>query len=109
MNSPGENDPIDALLREQNFHVEDNGFTAHVIKVLPRPRCTWLRPALLLGATAIGSALAVLWLPWENLPALDSSAFLSPDSQALLPLRTLVFAVVGSLMWSAMASVQSED
>jgi len=108
MNAPGENDPIDALLREQNFHVEDSGFTARVIKVLPRRRRTWIRPALLLGATAIGSALAVLWLPWGNLPAFDSSAFLSPDSQVLLP-WILVFAVVGSLMWSAMAALQSED
>jgi hypothetical protein len=99
MNTPEENDPIDALLREQNFHVEDGGFTARVIKILPRRRRMWLRPALLLGATAVGSVLAVLWLPWGNLPALDLSAFLSPNSQVLLP-WVLVFAVVGSLIFT---------
>jgi hypothetical protein len=36
------------------------------------------------------------------------SAFLSPNSQVLLP-WVLVFAVVGSLIWSAMAALQWED
>jgi len=63
MNTP--EDPIDALLREQNTYVDDSGFTARVVKSLPRRRRAWLRPALLLGAVAIGSVLAILWLPWE--------------------------------------------
>jgi hypothetical protein len=108
MNAPKENDPIDELLREQNSYVEDGGFTARVIKILPRRRRMWLRPALLLGTTTVGSALAVLWLPWGNLPALDLSAFLSPNPQVLLP-WVLVLAVVGSLIWSAMAALQWED
>jgi hypothetical protein len=108
MNPPETNDPLDALLREQNQYVEDDGFTTRVIKILPRRRRMWLRPALLLGATAVGSALAVLWLPWGNLPVLDLSAFLSPNSQVLLP-WVLVFAVVGSLIWSVMAALQWED
>jgi len=107
MNAPEENDPIDALLREQNAYVEDNGFTARVVKSLPRRRAR-LRPILLLGATAIGSALAVLWLPWKNLPALNLPALLSLDSQVLLP-WALVIAVVGSLIWSAIAALQWED
>jgi hypothetical protein len=107
MKTPEENDPIDALLREQNAYVEDGGFTARVVKSLPRRRA-WLRPALLLGTTAIGSALAILWLPWKNLPALDLSALLSLDSQVLLP-WALVIAVVGSLIWSAIAALQRED
>jgi hypothetical protein len=108
MNPPETDDPLDALLREQNQYVEDDGFTTRVIKILPRRRRMWLRPALLLGATAVGSALAVLWLPWGNLPVLDLSAFLSPNSQVLLP-WVLVFAVVGSLIWSAIAALQWED
>jgi hypothetical protein len=107
MNAPEENDSIDALLREQNAYVEDDGFTARVIKSLPRRR-VWLRPALLLGATAIGSVLAILWVPWGNLPVLDSSALLSPSPQVLLP-WVLVFAVAGSLIWSTVAALQWED
>ena len=50
MNPPEENDPVDALLREQNSYVEDGGFTARVIQSLPRRRRAWLRPVILLGA-----------------------------------------------------------
>ncbi len=108
MNAPEENDPIDALLREQNAYVEDGGFTARVVKSLPRRRRAWLRPTLLLGTTAIGSALAVLWLPWKNLPVLDLSTLHSLNSQVLLP-WVLVIVVVGSLIWSAIAALQWED
>jgi hypothetical protein len=51
------------LLREQDKYIEDNGFTARVVAALPCRRRAWLRPVLLLGAVAIGSVLAVLWLP----------------------------------------------
>ena len=47
MNTP--EDPIDALLREQNAYVDDNGFTARVIKELPRRRRAWLRPTIMLS------------------------------------------------------------
>jgi hypothetical protein len=107
MNAPEERDPIDALLREQNTYVEDGGFTARVVRSLPRRRA-WLRPVLLLGATTIGSVLAVLWVPWGNLPALDLSALLSPDPQVLLP-WVLALAVIGSLIWSAVSALQWED
>jgi hypothetical protein len=108
MKSPEENDPLDALLREQNSYVDDGGFTAHVIQSLPRRRRAWLRPVFLLGATVIGSVLAVLWVPWRSLPALDLAAFLSPNPQVLLP-WVLVVSVVGALLWSAVAAVQWED
>jgi hypothetical protein len=108
MNLPETNDSLDTWLREQNAYIEDNGFTARVIQALPRRRRAWLRPMLLLGATAIGFVLAILWLPWKNLPALDSRALLSLDSQVLLP-WTLVFLILGSLVWSATAALQWED
>src|SRR5450432_1251412 len=108
MNRPETNDPLDMWLREQNAYIEDNGFTARVIQALPRRRRAWLRPMLLSGATAIGFVLAIVWLPWKNLPALDSRALLSLDSQVLLP-WTLVFLILGSLVWSATAALQWED
>ncbi len=66
MNPPETNDPLDALLREQDKYIEDNGFTARVVAALPRRRRAWLRPVILMGAVAIGSVLAVGWLPWER-------------------------------------------
>ena len=107
MSSPEENDPVDALLRGENSYVEDGGFTALVVKSLPR-RCAWLRPAILLGAIAIGSVLAICWLPWGDLPPLDLPALLSPDSQMLLP-WILVVSVVGSLIWSLVTVIPKED
>ncbi len=108
MNPPEENDPLDALLREQNSYVEDGGFTARVVKSLPRRRRAWLRPAILLGATAIGLVQAIRWLPWGNLPPLDLSVALSSDSQILQP-WILVVSVVGSLVWGIITAIPKED
>ena len=108
MNPSEENDPLDALLREQNTYVEDGGFTVRVVKSLPRCRRAWLRPVILLGATAIGSVLAIRWLPWGNMPPLDLSAALSSDSQILLPWILLV-SVVGSLAWGLITAIPKED
>ena len=106
MNTP--EDQIDALLREQNTYVGDNGFTARVIQSLPHRRRAWLRPVILLGAAAIGSMLAIRWLPWRNLPPLDLSALTSPNSQMLMP-WILVISVASSLVWSTVVALQRED
>lgn len=61
------NDPLDSLLREQARRgVPDDGFSLRVLHALPPPRRSenWLRPALVLGSAAIGSALA-----WGLAPA----------------------------------------
>jgi hypothetical protein len=108
MSPSEEKDPLDVLLREQSKYVNDDGFTGHVIARLPRRRRTWLRPALLLGVTAIGSALAVRWLPWETLPPLDASTLLSLNSQVLWPWLS-VLLVAGSLVWAVVAAVQWDD
>jgi hypothetical protein len=106
MNTP--EDQIDAQLREQNAYVDDNGFTARVVKSLPRRRRVWLRPALLLGAVAIGSVLAVWWLPWGNLPLLDASVLHSLDSQVLMP-WILMVSVMASLVWGAVSALERGD
>jgi hypothetical protein len=100
---------IDALLREQNPHVDDAGFTARVVSALPRRHARFrLRPVLLLGAAAVGSALAAFWLPWASLPTLSLPALLSLNSQILWP-WTMVLLVVASLTWAVVAAIQPED
>ena len=108
MNRPDDLDPIDALLREQNEHIDDGGFTNRVLTTLPPRRRTWLRPILLLGAAAIGSVLAIRWLPWDNLSVPDLSALLSLNSQVLMP-WLVVFSVAAALVWAVVAAVQPED
>jgi hypothetical protein len=109
MNTPEEKDPLDTLLREQNAYVDDGGFTARVMAALQqRQRHSWLQPALLLGAAAIGAALAIRWLPWESLPPLDLSAMLSLDLQVLTPWMSMLL-VAASIAWAVMAAVQWDD
>jgi len=96
------------MLREQSTYINDDGFTQRVIAALPRRRRTWLRPALLLGSAAIGWVLAVLWLPWRNLPAVDLSALLSLNPQVLTP-WALVLTVAASLVWAMVAAIQWDD
>ena len=111
MNPPETSDPIDALLREENHYVEDGGFTQRVARALPARRRAWFRPLVLLSAIAIGSGLAVCWLPWGNLPALNLAALRSLDAQPaqlLLP-WVVVTAVIASLVWGLAAALQWED
>jgi hypothetical protein len=108
MNPPEPNDPLDAWLREQDKYIEDNGFTARVLAALPRRRRAWLRPALLLGAVAIGSVLAVLWLPWGDLAVPDWSALISLNTQVLTP-WLLVLTVMASLVWATISALEWED
>ena len=108
MNQPEQQDPMDALLREQNPYINDDGFTGRVIAALPRRRRAWLRPTLLLGTAAIGWVLAVRWLPWRDLPPLDLSAVLSLNSQALMPWM-VVLAVAASLVWAVATAIEWED
>ena len=108
MNPPEEIDPIDTQLREQETYVNDDGFTVRVVAALPPRRRTWLRPVLLLGSVAVGTVLAIQWLPWANLPPLDISALLSLNSQVLSP-WFVVLSVTASLAWALVAAVQWED
>ncbi len=108
MNPPEEKDPIDTQLREHDMYISDNGFTARVVAALPPRRRTWLRPIVLLGSVAIGTVLAVKWLPWGNLTPLDLSAVLSLNSQVLWPWM-LVLSVAASLVWAVLAAVGWDD
>jgi hypothetical protein len=106
MNQPDMNDPLDALLREQNSYIDDNGFTARVITALPpsRRRSQW-RTAFLLSATGVGYVLAIWWMPWR---LLDVSILLSFNSQALLA-YALLLVVGGSLLWGVMEALGWEE
>ena len=67
MNEPAP-DKLERLLRRGGeAALPDDGFTARVMESLPsRAQAThhaWLQPALMLGAAALGSALAIVFAP----------------------------------------------
>jgi hypothetical protein len=55
-----DDDTLDRQLRDAVPYIDDDGFTARVMAKLPATRREprWLRPMILLGATALGSAVA---------------------------------------------------
>jgi uncharacterized membrane protein YcjF (UPF0283 family) len=104
-------DPLDALLRESDGYLEDNGFTQQVMAALPRRRRSWLRPAILLGAATVGFALIAWWMPpLRKLIVREPQGGLSVQltRQTLLAIAALVIAA-GSLVWSIFAAVKWED
>ncbi|HZV35671.1 MAG TPA: hypothetical protein VFB72_13940 [Verrucomicrobiae bacterium] len=111
MPQPETNDPLDALLREQDSYVDDNGFTARVMTSLPRSRRSWLRPTILCAATLLGLALLIWLFPLVS-DAFNSDAggqtFSLFNLQAILTLLAVVLSSA-SLGWGILKAVQSEE
>ena len=59
MSGDVEQDWLDKKLHDATPYIEDDGFTARVLQRLPRPqpRLQFLRPFILVGASAFASAL----------------------------------------------------
>ena len=59
MNEPIEQDWLDRKLQEAAPYIEDDGFTAHVLRQLParERRAEFLRPFILVAMSALASAL----------------------------------------------------
>jgi hypothetical protein len=59
MNEPIEQDWLDRKLQEAAPYIEDDGFTARVLRQLPAPQRggQFLRPLILVGMSALASAL----------------------------------------------------
>ena len=98
MNSPETPDPIDKLLREQDAHVADDGFTKRVIGALPRRSSVWPR-IILLVVVVVGTVIAIRWMPWKNLPPFDYTQIFRSDSKMLSAWAP--FIVVGVVLGSA--------
>jgi hypothetical protein len=107
--SPERPDPFDALLRESEAHIPDDGFTARVLTALPpRRRFDPLRLGLFAAAWLAGAVILLLRAPSVTATA---AAFLNHtrhgDLAPLLALAPVVFAV-GCLAW-ALASWALEE
>jgi hypothetical protein len=111
MKPPEINDPLDALLREGEPYIADNGFTTRVVAALPRRRLTWLRPAILLGAALTGFVLVAQWLPQTaEIFAMEPAdgLVLRFNAESLTGVPALLIAL-GSLFWGVFAALKWED
>ena len=103
------NDPLDAILKENHPHADDNGFTQRVIASLPPRRRSWLRPAILIGTALIGFGVVAWWLPsLLSIFNTDATGTVNLNTQAFLVLGALLLAM-GSLVWGLFAAVEWED
>ncbi|MEI9866619.1 MAG: hypothetical protein WDN00_19120 [Limisphaerales bacterium] len=109
-NQPENNDPLDALLRQPDAYIPDNGFTTRVLTSLPvRQKHSWRRFVVLSAAMLIGTVLVV----WQ-LPAAIAVFNTMPKHWSALHWQTLVafvplLAALASLGWVAFAVTNEED
>lgn len=102
MNSSETPDPIDKLLRGQGNYVADDGFTRRVMAGLPL-RNRFLPARIVLTLVVImGAIMAILWMPWNNLPPLDFTQLFS-DSKMLS--AWIPFIAVGVALGSAVLAI----
>lgn len=103
-------DPLDALLRDAEGYIPDNGFTARVMKSLPsRRRRDWRRFIVLSVSLLAGTGL----IAWQY-PAVVSavSEVLNPASASACPMLIVlapVLAALASLAWGVYAIISDED
>lgn len=103
------NDPLDAILKVNDPHVDDNGFTARVMDALPPRRRSWLRPAILIGAVLIGFGALAWWLPsMLSIFNSDTNGTISVSTKTFSALGALLL-VFGALSLGLFAAVEWED
>jgi hypothetical protein len=107
---PDGSDPLDAVLRETDDYIPDNGFTARVLQNLPARRSRrWSRFAVLSAALLIGMALAA-----SQAPAMFGVFFATLKQPSLLNWQTVLafaplMAALASLVWMLVAVASGED
>ena len=103
-------DKLDRLLRrDAATALDDGGFAARVMQALPEARHTrssWLTPVLVLGSTALGSALAIAFAP-EGSGAIQG--FFDLASRQLTPAALASLATTGALLACAIVLAAHTD
>jgi hypothetical protein len=95
MNEQIEQDWLDRKLQEAAPYIEDDGFTSRVLQQLPTPQLRWqfLRPLILVGMSALASALTYVLS--------DGGRFLLVDMFKLTTIPTLwvvAFALASGML-----------
>lgn len=94
-----------ADMRQSEPYLPDDGFTAHVMARLPKPRelPDWQKNGILLAFTALGSAIAAWTLPVDAIIGFSLANLLS------LPVigatGVAMFLLSGAIVWLTQAEV----
>ncbi|MGZ5041711.1 MAG: hypothetical protein ACXWG1_02260 [Usitatibacter sp.] len=103
-------DKLDKLLRRDALAaIDDGGFTARVMQALPprtAPHAGWLKPALVLGSTALGSALAWLFAPGS---VGSMQGFVDLASSHVTPAAIATLGTAGALVVCAIVLAAHTD
>ena len=108
-NAPEPNDPLDALLREADNYVPDNGFTARVVQNLPaRHNRRWRRFIVLSVSLLLGAILAAWQYP--AIAAVFNGVWQQPSLLDWQPVigSVALLAALASLLWAAFALANDE-
>ncbi|MCZ6525585.1 MAG: hypothetical protein O6928_03360 [Gammaproteobacteria bacterium] len=89
-------------LRSTEPYLADDGFTSGVIAMLPEARQLpfWLTNLIMLGFTAIGSAIAAWQLPVMKLVSFTATSTLSLPTTSTLSLAVLGTAAISTFLIS---------
>ncbi len=89
-------------LRSTEPYLADDGFTSGVIAMLPEARQLpfWLTNLIMLGFTAIGSAIAAWQLPVMKLVSFTANSTLSLPTTSILSLAVLGAAAISTFLVS---------
>ena len=95
-------DKLEALFaatRQSEPYLPDDGFTAGVMARLPQPRelPQWQKNGILLGCTALGSAIAAWSLPVDALVSFPLTNLLTLP--VLASLGAAMFLLSGVIVW----------
>jgi hypothetical protein len=109
MNQDPNNNWLEDALRRDESYINDDGFAARVVAVLPPPRrkCAWLRPVILGAATAAGVALAFVVLPVPSYLAGSFVELFHARSLSAVPLVPVV--LIALFFWATFAAVAREN
>jgi len=103
MNTP--EDPVDALLREQNDYLDDQWIYGEGRQATAPPPPRVVTSGGVAGAVAIGAVLAWSWLPLKNLPPVSFANLFSTDFNAPVAAGD-GGGGGGALVWGAIAALQ---
>jgi hypothetical protein len=100
---------LDALLREADEYLPDEGFTARVLAALPpRRRRGWRRTLILAGASLVAGALAAWQLPSPSLVSEMLAWGWRAAAPHLFGLLLPVLLALAALGWSLYTLVTEE-